>query len=316
MKKMCLLLVFLALFGGLTFGDTVEPEEIDYLLFLPNSSNEFVNHDQAMIQLDNLAKYLLNKDLTPGQICVYGYAAAVNNNIEPMDLSKNRALFVINELQKRGVPAEMFSDPVAYGEVNLWGNNANEKDRSPNRRVRVLLEGNLLTPAITNAAATENAATPDVTTPAITTNEEAGTTPNAAENSGFKFPWLILLLILLIVVLAILFFMLKRRKNNKSAVIQEAAPSSSPPVMEAKQEIISEPVIPPVIAPVVINYTVVNLDEEIRFRAYILSLERSWQNGDMDGDWHKAVPEVCGRYEASGHETYFKDGFWWARKAL
>ena len=144
MKKKYFILIIFVFCGLLAFG---EVDELDYLLFLPNSSNQFVNNEQAVIQLDKLSKYLMEKKLTKGQIFVYGYAAEVKNDIEPMNLSKDRALFVVNELQKRGVSKEFFSDPVAYGSVELWGNNTNEQERGPNRRVRIMLDGNVLTPS-------------------------------------------------------------------------------------------------------------------------------------------------------------------------
>jgi len=103
-KKLYLISIFLLFAGFSAFGQGQGPEqeEIDYLLFLPNSSDLFVNEEQALAQLDNMAKFLLSRDIAPGQINVYGYAAFAANDIDPIHLSRNRALFVINELQKRG----------------------------------------------------------------------------------------------------------------------------------------------------------------------------------------------------------------------
>ena len=59
----------------------------------------------------------------------------------------------------------------------------------------------------------------------------------------------------------------------------------------------------------------VNLEEEIRLRAYQLYQERNGQNGDAYGDWCKAVPEICSKYETAGYKSYTEFGSWWARKS-
>jgi len=218
------MMVFFAFFGFLAFGDTGGQEEIGYLLFFPNSSNSFVNHAQAMTQLDNIAKNLMERNLLAGQINVFGYTAIAANYIKPMDLSRDRAVFVMNELQRRGVPGELFSEPVCQGEVALWGDNTTEASKSPNRRVRVLLDNNILPPAApvvppVIAPVIESAATVATATPAT-----------AADKSRSGFPWKILLpLIGLIILAAIIFFLLKCRKSStccKAAV--ETPPSSAP----------------------------------------------------------------------------------------
>jgi len=305
-------MVFLVCFGFFAFGDTGEqgtsagvqtgqgspPEEIDFLLFAPNSSSQFVNQDQAMIQLDNLAKFLRGRDPVPGQIAVYGYAAAASNNIEPVNLSKDRALFVINELQKRGVSKELFSDPVGYGEVNLWGGNTNEQNRSPNRRVRILLDGNILTPS------TLKAAEPAVTISSIDSNPKAAAQEN---DTGSKFPWKILLLLLIIALLAAMIYFLSRNKRKSSDKVVPAAVAPGP---------IAAAAIPVAAVAVAVSYSTVNLDEEIRLRAYGLYEERYGQNGNAEGDWYKAVIEICAKYEASGYETYTETYSWWARRPI
>ena len=315
MKKLCFIMVFLAFWGGFAFADTDEPEEIDFLLFLPNSSTRFVNEDRAMIQLNDVAKYLLNRDLVQGQIFVYGYAAVAENDIEPVILSRDRALFIINELKKRGIQNDLFSDPVAHGEVNLWGDNLNEEHRSPNRRVRILLDGNFLTPVIVKAAEAE------VKTP-VTINERVIVQENKPEKSKFKLPWAFLIPILLLLLLLILLMLLvKRRRRADSVAVQESSPAVPPPVMDKEPDITpivaaeAKPPIAPVVIPVKTGVVTVNLEEEIRYRAYELYQERNGQNGDMDGDWYIALPEICGRYEAKGYTTYPEDGSWWARKS-
>ena len=301
MKKLCLLLILMTFFGFLAFGETGEQEEVDFLLFLPNSGNQFVNEEQAMIQLDNLAEYLGDRNLSPGQIFVYGYAADVANDIEPVNLSRDRALFVINELQKRGVLKELFSDPVAYGPVDIWGSNADEANRSPNRRVRIMLDGNFLTPAPQAAAVSEII---------ISSNDNV----KAEEKSNNKFPWIILLLLLLIALLiAMIALLSKHRKklNDKTTALADNKP-------ESVVVPIAAPVAPaaaaPVVACVIADEKIVNLEEEIRYCAYMLSLQRSEQYGDPYGDWCVAVCEISARYQENGYTVYMESGTWWARR--
>ena len=282
MKKLFFILALFILFGSLAFADTAEQEEIDFLLFFPNSSNQFVNTEQANIQLDNLAKYLKEKNLVPGQIGVYGYAAVAENEIEPISLSMNRAVFVINELQKRGVSKDLFSDPVAYGAVNLWGSNSNEETRIPNRRVRILLDGDFLTPVIIQATEHEPA-------PAII--------EDAVSEPGFKFPWKLLLLLLLIPLIILL--MALRRKKPVASTEEKPLPAS--PALLSQGPIA-----------VAADESVLDLDEEIRRRAYELFEQRHGQNGDMDGDWYMAVCEICPRYEKAGYKVSIKGEHWMA----
>ena len=312
MKKLCFILIFLFFSGFSAFGDNGNQEEIDFLLFLPNSSNQFVNEAQASTQLDNLAKYFAGRNLLPGQICVYGYAAFSQNNIDEMKLSGDRAVFVMDELQKRGVSKDLFSDPVAYGSVDLWGNNAKEADKSPNRRVRILLDGNLVTPAVLAPPAEIKAVDTEIKT--------AGTdnTPvqiikheNPKEESNFQFPWkLLLALIGAAIIAAIIFFASKNRKSSSGETKQETVP---PPVLPQKE--IEPTIATPAIAVVATQESVVDLDEEIRIRAYGLYLLRGGQNGDAVGDWHEAVHQISRKYEADGFRVGL-DGHWYARKTI
>jgi len=295
-------MIFLIVFVFFAFGTTDKQEEIDFLLFLPNSGNSFVNADQAEIQLDNVAKYLLGKNLVPGQIAVYGYAAFAASDIEPMSLSAERALFVINALQKRGVSGELFADPVGYGSVDLWGNNTDEGSRSPNRRVRILVDDIMLTPEVVNVVEPEPQPEPEpepepeiITSPVIIAEAE--------EQSKSPFPWIILLPLLLIPLL--LFWLLKNKRGTKTAAapIPQEAPAPAP-----------TPAPPPVVA---MSESIVNLEEEIRFRAYEISLARGGQPGEMmEEDWYTALPEVCARYESKGYQTYPEAGSWWARRTV
>jgi len=283
MKKTCFFLIILALFTVLVFGDEGKQEEVDFLLFRANSGDQFTDGDQASVQLDKLANFLKAKNLIPGQIHVFGYAAAVVNDIESTDLSRDRAVFVINELQKRGVGNNLFADPVGYGETAFWGANDNEEDRSPNRRVRIMLDEVIITPEILREAE------PEII---ITVNEIQEKEP-VRQGSGLL--WKILLPLILLALLAlIILLLLKKRKRVLAAVMQES------------------PVLP---VPVPVTYTTVNLDDAIRFHAFELSLWRNCMNGDMDGDWFKSVCEISARYEADGYQVYTENGSWWAKKA-
>ena len=301
MKKLYFLTIFLIFSGFSTFGDNGNQEEIDFLLFMPNSSTQFVNEQQANIQLDKLAKYFAGKNVLPGQICVYGYAAISQNNIDEVKLSKNRAVFVRDQLEKRGVSNDLFSDPVAYGSVDLWGDNSKEEDKRPNRRVRILLDGNLVIPDTLKADTPEEKTASTDNTPAAPVIAE-----NQKEESTFEFPWKILLALLGAAIIAALLFLASRnRKNSAGKTTQEAAPV---PVPQATI----------VAAPVTTTEVDADLDEEIRFRAYGLFLLRNGQNGDREGDWHEAVHQISAMYKADGYraELSESDGHWHARKTI
>jgi hypothetical protein len=264
---------------------------MDFLLFLPDSSNRFANEEQAMRQLDNLAEYLKDRDLVPGQIHVYGYSAAFANDIDPTDISMDRALFVINELKERGVSGDLFSDPVAYGAVDLWGGNTDEEDRSPNRRVRILLDGNFLTPVVIQAVE------PEVPIPAIEEEiaekeiaEEVIVQKVSSEKKCSIFPWILLPLLLLLFFFFFLFFLFRKKRNK--AVIAGA----------------------PIVVPAPTTVTVVNLDDEILFCSFMLYLQRNGQSENAYEDWYKAVTIICAKYEADDYQTYAENGSWWAKK--
>jgi hypothetical protein len=86
MQRRYCAVVFLVFSGFFAFADSGEPEELDFLLFLPNSAESFADEERAMIQLDTVANYILGKNPAPGQIYVYGYSADVVNDIDPVDL--------------------------------------------------------------------------------------------------------------------------------------------------------------------------------------------------------------------------------------
>jgi len=217
MKKSYLIIVFLGLFGFPSFADSGQLEEIDYLLFSPNSSSRFLDADQAAVKLDNAAEYLLGRNLIPGQIHIHGYAAAAKNNIDPLALSSDRALIVMNELQMRGVPSRFFSEPVGHGEVRTWGSNITEEDRNPNRRVRILLAANA-------APAGRFAARDGI----------------SAHISKAEFPWIILLLLLLASALlaASLLLAAKCRKRTAGKTADEPMETNKPTAAAADARIV------------------------------------------------------------------------------
>ena len=218
MKKMCLIL-FICVFSGFgVFGEDLEPEEIDFLLFQPNFSNLFVNEEQASTQLNNLAKNLMLKNLGAGQIHVYGYAAFAQNGPNPEQLSRDRAVFIINELQKRGVQNELFSDPIGYGSVNIWGANSNEETRKPNRRVRILLD--------VNQSVTQDESGIDGVIIIDNSDQNYSEIVTKEKKSNGKFPWWIILIALLVIAAIIgLIFFIKTIGNGSSGSVIESTRS-------------------------------------------------------------------------------------------
>jgi hypothetical protein len=340
MKKPYLISVFLFFIAFLIFGDNEDQEEIDYLLFLPNSSNMFVNQEQAMVQLDNIAKYLTGREIASGQICVYGYTAFAANDVDPVSLSTNRAFFVISELQKRGVHRSLFSDPVGHGSVDLWGGNINEESRHPNRRVRVVLDGNVIMVEPSGEVIESEILPPAVSDSEIEiSNADTYEKPLRNENTGLlrkKFPWWILLPLLLFLFIPFIFSKNRKRPINKAPKPKKVEPPPpAPPVAAsenvetravpaaASENIAAAAVVLPAASEkaeepssaVETSESVVYLEEEIRYRAYEHYLMRNGENGSMDEDWYKALPEVCAKYEAAGYQTY-SDGCWWARKSF
>jgi len=204
------MIIFLVFLGLTLYAETEGQEEVGIFLFLSNNSSSFVNESVASIRLDNMANYFLVRNPDYGQIQVIGYTASAKTDVDPDILALERAVFVINELQKRGVPLEWFSNPIGHGEVDLWGNNTNEETMFPNRRVRVLLNGSLLTPYIF-LSQVETAKT----TPAETTAAEV-----ISSESNFKLLWLILFILLGLLLLALIIFLilfLRRKIQDKKA---------------------------------------------------------------------------------------------------
>jgi len=315
MKKLYFISILFVLCGVSVFGNYENREEVDFLLFSPNSGNRFVNEEQALIQLNNLAQYLSEKKLNPGQIVVYGYAAHAPNNVKADDLSKDRALFVMDELQKRGVSKELFSDPVGYGAVNQWGNNADENARKLNRRVRVLLNDDFpihITPEIIleEASITETGNHIIIQKEPITPKYNPKYTPQKA---GFKFNlWLLPVLPLLAFAVIYLFL---RNRSQKQAVRGGTANKEQPvPKVDIAPLLVPVPEPAPAPAQTGITWTV-NLDEEIRLRAYELSQERDGSGDYRDHDWYRAILEISAWYTACGHTVSYEGGYWWASRS-
>jgi len=329
MKNIYFILVCFIFCGSSVFALNDNRKEVDFLLFAPNSGNHFENDDQARIHLDHLAQYLLHKNISPGQIIVYGYAAHAPNDIKADDLARERALFVINELQKRGVSKELFSAPVAYGTVYQWGDNTDEDARKPNRRVRILLD-NVVPIQITQEIIEQEIVTAETEIPRL----EAGSsfievpeykpyTPESAryapKKTSINFLWLLLPLLALLAFFLVFFLLGKRSQKqvykNKTAIAEPVVSQTRivpvvAPLPAPKPEPEPKPV--PIMA---MSTRTVNLEEEIRFRAYELSLPRNGQGDLRDQDWYNAVREISALYTASGHSVYYEGGNWWASRS-
>jgi hypothetical protein len=323
MKKLYIFMVLLAFFvlcvaSNGAFAQTGDQEEIDFLLFLPNSGDQFADATQATTHLNTIANYIKGRNVLPGQIYVYGYAAEVNNDIDPVQLSKNRAFFVIQELQRRGIAANLFADPVGYGHVNLWGNNIDEPDRSPNRRVRILVENVVLTPAIVAEPEPE----PVVIIEPVETVKVTPPKPTEEPPYSLPFPWWLLLLPLLLIPAVLL---ASKRKKDKPAkpkpvivpkpeqpkVEPKAEPPKDEPVKaapipffapKAEQPKVEPKAEPPKPEPPKEKVKVLG-EEEIRLHAYGLFGRRYGQNGDADGDWYNSICELTAHYQAQGYRV-------------
>jgi outer membrane protein OmpA-like peptidoglycan-associated protein len=373
MKRSGFVFIFLAFCTLFIFGQQNAQqsghEEIDFLLFHPNRSDLFVNEERALSQLSTLANYLKARDLAHGQIVIYGYAADVVNHIDPVDLSRDRAHFVIGHLQRLGVPRELFSEPVAHGSVSLWGNNRNEEARSPNRRVRVLLDNSLTIEEILLAdiepepepeTVFEVQPEPEIAVAVFDDDViiEAAEESPIPVKEGPDFNWWILLPFLLIPLIPLLYYLAKRggskEKKEKTEKVIEKAPEAAQqaaaqqavaaftvpaPAPEAPKQAVQQAAEQPAMSelapePVTLTHemytqfaentksdllmaasiktgvSLVDLDEEIRVRAFEIFMERGCQHGYADADWYKAYPEVCARYEAKNYQTKLAEEDW------
>ena len=133
MKRLLLPVLLCTFCIGVIFGQSGRLEEYGSFLFRPDSSTAFVDEVQVSKELDELAVTLKGMNLVPGSIKVHGYAARSNQFlVYSTGLAYNRAVFVIEELHKRGITWELFASPVGYGEIIVFGNEPAE-----NRRVTV-----------------------------------------------------------------------------------------------------------------------------------------------------------------------------------
>jgi len=87
------------------------------------------------------------------------------------------------------------------------------------------------------------------------------------------------------------------RKRKTTVAVEPAAvqPTDGQVAPQAGQDMVA--------ASVVLGQTDLNLDEEIRRRAYELYLERNGASGDPNRDWFIAEREVRSRYASAGHPS-------------
>ena len=211
---MTFVILFSLVFSLIAFGQTQDQEEIGFLLFEPNLSDKFADEAQTIIYLDNLANELKRREITEGQIHVYGYVADYQNDIDPVQLSHDRALFIIGELEKKGLPSAQFSNRTDFDPVGLWGDNLTEDGRKPNRRVRVVIDPSM---------SIVMAESPEPLIPVVNKQglDEANNEISSGEtsSSGFGFPWwlpipIIVLAIILIRLILYAIWEPKERDRN------------------------------------------------------------------------------------------------------
>jgi hypothetical protein len=100
------------------------------------------------------------------------------------------------------------------------------------------------------------------------------------------------------------------RKNAGSTTTRSKKTVASPePIVpqtvpvERAQEDVRKTVAPPSVAAHKNGSNGANLDEEIRYRAYELYLERNGVAGDPNSDWFVAEREVRARHATAGHSA-------------
>ena len=87
----------------------------------------------------------------------------------------------------------------------------------------------------------------------------------------------------------------KTAPTTESAAVQPAPVPVAPHVLETAPTSIATKTI--------VNKASVNLDEEIRHRAYELYLQRNGSGGDPNADWFIAEREVRARYAVAGRSA-------------
>jgi outer membrane protein OmpA-like peptidoglycan-associated protein len=105
------------------------------MLFVANSPNLLPASSMWLdVVANELSKYI---EQNPGAIFqVIGYVAIVPGPPDSTELSMARATNIIKELSVRGIKSDNLR-PVAGGETDRWGNNIDEPNRAPNRRILI-----------------------------------------------------------------------------------------------------------------------------------------------------------------------------------
>jgi hypothetical protein len=96
------------------------------------------------------------------------------------------------------------------------------------------------------------------------------------------------------------------RKSNGITTTRrkKVAASTDPVIMQpASVEFAQEVVGRNIAVPAVEAGNGVNLDDEIRYRAYELYLQRNGASGDPNADWFVAEREVRARHATAGHSA-------------
>ena len=160
--------------------------------------------------------------------------------------------------------------------MDLWGGNTSEVDRIPNRRVRILLDDNILTPADLRTVCTWEEI-PGAGNPVDVIHRKT-----VIRDAGSNFPWWIIPLALMVIAMiaAIILFAFWCRRSFSA--IPAAASAAIVPVVPTSQKIY------------------VLEEEEIRRYAYELYQQRNGWNEDAVEDWHWSVRELTAYYEDLG----------------
>jgi len=118
------------------------------------------------------------------------------------------------------------------------------------------------------------------------------------------FPWWIVpvLAFLLIFFLFLLLLKERSRKTEHKDEIKKAQPKDT------------EIDIEPAVEEAVTTWTV-NLDNEIRARAYELSRQHNGLGDYREQDWNNAVREISALYTACGHSVFNDGECWWASRS-
>lgn len=142
MKKIKVLLSILLFFAtcSVVFSQsTSETKEIGYIIFAPDTAI-FENEVEAKILLDQYAKKINDIPSYDRQIHINGWTAIFDNDIDPIQLSTDRANVVLNELKLRGISEERLDIAKGNGGTSIFGNNNTPEERKLNRRVIISID--------------------------------------------------------------------------------------------------------------------------------------------------------------------------------